>query len=86
MGVLSYFLIGFYVTRPSASRAALQAVILNRFGDFAIICGVAMLVHRGLPLELDTLSTLPSVMIPESFMLLLAIASIAKSAQLGLHT
>jgi len=85
MGVLSYFLIGYYVTRPSASRVALHAVVLNRFGDFAIICAVALLVQRGLPLELDLLLILPEL-VPESFIVLMAIASVAKSAQLGLHT
>ncbi|MEX0818930.1 MAG: proton-conducting transporter membrane subunit, partial [Pirellulaceae bacterium] len=43
VGVCSYFLIGFYVERPSASTAANKAFIVNRVGDFGMIVGLLAL-------------------------------------------
>lgn len=41
VGVCSYFLIGFYIERKSASTAANKAFIVNRVGDFGMIIGLA---------------------------------------------
>ncbi|HIM29985.1 MAG TPA: hypothetical protein EYG57_10530 [Planctomycetes bacterium] len=43
VGICSYFLIGFYVERPSASTAANKAFIVNRVGDFGFIIGMVAL-------------------------------------------
>ncbi len=43
VGVCSYFLIGFYVERQSASTAANKAFITNRIGDFGMIIGLMAL-------------------------------------------
>ena len=40
VGVCSYFLIGFYVERKSASNAANKAFIVNRVGDFGMLIGM----------------------------------------------
>jgi NADH-quinone oxidoreductase subunit L len=40
VGICSYFLIGFYVERKSASNAANKAFIVNRVGDFGMIIGM----------------------------------------------
>ena len=40
VGICSYFLIGFYVERKSASTAANKAFIVNRIGDFGMIIGL----------------------------------------------
>ncbi len=40
VGICSYFLIGFYVERKSASTAANKAFITNRVGDFGMIIGL----------------------------------------------
>lgn len=40
VGICSYFLIGFYVERKSASNAANKAFIINRIGDFGMIIGL----------------------------------------------
>ncbi|MCA9268176.1 MAG: NADH-quinone oxidoreductase subunit L, partial [Planctomycetales bacterium] len=40
VGVCSYFLIGFYIERKSASNAANKAFIVNRVGDFGFIIGL----------------------------------------------
>ncbi len=43
VGICSYFLIGFYVERKSASNAANKAFIVNRVGDFGMIIGMMAL-------------------------------------------
>ncbi len=40
VGVCSFFLIGFYYERPSASRAANKAFIVNRVGDAGFLIGI----------------------------------------------
>ena len=47
VGACSYFLIGFYVERKSASTAANKAFIVNRVGDFGMIIGL-MAIWTGL--------------------------------------
>ncbi|HSY04583.1 MAG TPA: NADH-quinone oxidoreductase subunit L [Steroidobacteraceae bacterium] len=41
VGVVSYLLIGFWYTRPTAIFAALKAFIVNRVGDFGFVLGIA---------------------------------------------
>src|SRR6202789_4295723 len=41
VGVVSYLLIGFWFTRPSAIFAGLKAFVVNRIGDFGFILGIA---------------------------------------------
>jgi len=43
VGICSYFLIGFYIERKSASNAANKAFITNRVGDFGMIVGLMAL-------------------------------------------
>lgn len=43
VGICSYFLIGFYIERQSASNAANKAFIVNRVGDFGMIVGLMVL-------------------------------------------
>src|ERR1700723_447140 len=45
VGVVSYLLIGFWYTRPTATFAALKAFILNRVGDFGFILGIATILR-----------------------------------------
>jgi NADH-quinone oxidoreductase subunit L len=40
VGICSYFLIGFYLERKSASNAANKAFVVNRIGDFGMIIGL----------------------------------------------
>ena len=48
VGVCSYFLIGFYIERKSASTAANKAFIMNRVGDFGFLIGLMILwTHFG---------------------------------------
>jgi NADH-quinone oxidoreductase subunit L len=41
VGLVSYLLIGFWYTRPSAIFASLKAFIVNRIGDFGFVIGIA---------------------------------------------
>ena len=44
VGVCSYFLIGFWFEKPSASNAAKKAFIVNRVGDFLFLIGIAIML------------------------------------------
>jgi NADH-quinone oxidoreductase subunit L len=43
VGLVSYLLIGFWFTRPSAVFANMKAFIVNRVGDFGFILGIGLL-------------------------------------------
>ena len=44
VGVVSYLLIGFWYTRPTAIVANLKAFLVNRVGDFGFLLGIATLL------------------------------------------
>ncbi len=43
VGLVSYLLIGFWYTRPSAIYASLKAFLVNRVGDFGFLLGIALI-------------------------------------------
>ncbi len=45
VGLVSYLLIGFWYTRPSAIFANLKAFIVNRIGDFGFVVGIAGIAY-----------------------------------------
>jgi NADH-quinone oxidoreductase subunit L len=45
VGVVSYLLIGFWYTRPSATFASLKAFLVNRVGDFGFVLGIAGILY-----------------------------------------
>ncbi len=45
VGLVSYLLIGFWYTRPSAIFANMKAFLVNRVGDFGFLLGIAGIVH-----------------------------------------
>jgi NADH-quinone oxidoreductase subunit L len=45
VGVVSYLLIGFWYTRPSAIFANFKAFLVNRIGDFGFVLGIAGIVY-----------------------------------------
>src|SRR6202142_1315771 len=48
VGLVSYLLIGFWFTRPTAIFANLKAFIVNRVGDFGFLLGIGLiLAHFG---------------------------------------
>jgi NADH-quinone oxidoreductase subunit L len=44
VGLVSYLLIGFWFTRPTAVFANMKAFIVNRVGDFGFILGIGLIV------------------------------------------
>ncbi|HAG61941.1 MAG: NADH-quinone oxidoreductase subunit L [Legionellales bacterium] len=44
VGLVSYLLIGFYFTKPSAADGSLKAFIVNRIGDFGLILGLSAVI------------------------------------------
>src|ERR1700758_3014335 len=47
VGLVSYLLIGFWYTRPTAVFANLKAFLVNRVGDFGFILGIGLLLAYG---------------------------------------
>ncbi len=45
VGVVSYLLIGFWYTRPTAIIASLKAFLVNRVGDFGFVIGIAAVLY-----------------------------------------
>ena len=99
VGLCSYLLVGFWVTRVQASKAAFKALFMNRIGDFFIILAVCVLikyfkttdfnlVFALLPyfknVFLDT--ALMKVSVVDAVSVLLILGAFGKSAQIGLHT
>ena len=99
VGLVSYLLIGFWYTRPSACAAAIKAFLVNRVGDFGFALGIAAVYLVFDSVEFDTVFAQrrqvrrhqPAVF-SHSFgtlnviCLLLFVGAMGKSAQLGLHT
>jgi NADH-quinone oxidoreductase subunit L len=52
VGLVSYLLIGFWYTRPTAIVANMKAFLVNRVGDFGFILGIGLVLgafrHAGL--------------------------------------
>ena len=45
VGVVSYLLIGFWYTRPTAIFANMKAFLVNRVGDFGFLLGIALILQ-----------------------------------------
>ena len=99
VGLVSYLLIGFWYTRPSAIYASLKAFLVNRVGDFGFLLAVALvLAYFGTLDYAAVFSRAPSMagatieVIPGAPWLLLSaiciglfIGAMGKSAQFPLH-
>jgi NADH-quinone oxidoreductase subunit L len=53
VGVVSYLLIGFWYTRPSAIFANFKAFLVNRVGDFGFLLGIAGVLYYTGSLQYD---------------------------------
>ena len=96
VGLVSYLLIGFWYTRPTAVFANMKAFLINRVGDFGFLLGIGLLfaytgsVHYGeVFARSQELATMP---FPGTDWKLLTVACIClfigamgKSAQVPLH-
>ena len=99
VGLVSYLLIGFWYTRPTAIYANLKAFLVNRVGDFGFLLGIGLvLAHFG---TLDyatvfaqspgivsiTIEIIPGVpwLLISVICICLFIGAMGKSAQVPLH-
>jgi NADH-quinone oxidoreductase subunit L len=99
VGLVSYLLIGFWYTRPTAVYANLKAFIVNRVGDFGFLLGIALiLAHFGTldygavfaqapALSGKTVEVLPGTpwLLLTVICLCLFLGAMGKSAQFPLH-
>jgi len=96
VGLVSYLLIGFWYTRPTAIFANLKAFLVNRVGDFGFILGIGLLLaYAGSMNYTDVFAAreqLATVIFPGTDWLMITVACIClfigamgKSAQFPLH-
>ncbi len=98
VGLVSYLLIGFWYTRPTAIYANLKAFLVNRVGDFGFLLGIGLVlmvfgtldyasvfanVHR----YVNDIAPIPGVSwnLITAICILLFIGAMGKSAQFPLH-
>jgi NADH-quinone oxidoreductase subunit L len=87
VGLVSYLLIGFWYTRPTAIQANLKAFLVNRVGDFGFILGIALvLAHFGSLDYATVFAAAPSAAAAMALIcILLFVGAMGKSAQFPLH-
>src|SRR5712691_6318071 len=87
VGLVSYLLIGFWYTRPSAIYAALKAFLVNRVGDFGFLLGIALIfAHFGTLDYAAVFGQAASVSANIALIcILLFVGAMGKSAQFPLH-
>ena len=99
VGLVSYLLIGFWYTRPTAIYANLKAFLVNRVGDFGFLLGIALVlmyfgsldyatVFENAPdMAKETIELIPgsSWLLMTVICILLFIGAMGKSAQFPLH-
>ena len=98
VGLVSYLLIGFWYTRPTAIYANLKAFLVNRVGDFGFLLGIALIlmvfgtldyaaVFANVASHADDMAPIAgmSVNMITAICILLFIGAMGKSAQFPLH-
>jgi NADH-quinone oxidoreductase subunit L len=88
VGVVSYLLIGFWYTRPTAIFANLKAFLVNRVGDFGFLLGIAAILYQTGSLDYDVaFKAAPglSADVMTFICICLFIGAMGKSAQVPLH-
>ncbi|MFZ6707555.1 NADH-quinone oxidoreductase subunit L [Undibacterium sp. TC9W] len=96
VGLVSYLLIGFWYTKPTAIYANMKAFLVNRVGDFGFILGIGLLVaNTGSMNYVEVFAKkneLAAMLLPHTDWMLITVACIClfigamgKSAQFPLH-
>jgi len=96
VGLVSYLLIGFWYTRPTAIVANMKAFLVNRVGDFGFILGIGLLLAYAGTMNYQEVfakkEALAALTLPGTDWMLLTVACIClfigamgKSAQFPLH-
>nr|CAD2223006.1 nad5 [Tethya minuta] len=91
VGLCSYLLINFWLTRIKANKAAIKAMLINRVGDIGLVLAMIKILDEFGALEFSTINSILSVSGENKesvtiICLLLFLGAVGKSAQLGLHT
>jgi NADH:ubiquinone oxidoreductase subunit 5 (subunit L)/multisubunit Na+/H+ antiporter MnhA subunit len=95
----SYLLINFWYTRIQANKAAIQALMVNKIGDIAVLLAISASFFLYHSVDFSILFAVTPYVLNETFTFfdfhvssitliafLMFIGAIGKSAQLGLHT
>ncbi|MDO9150816.1 MAG: NADH-quinone oxidoreductase subunit L [Methylotenera sp.] len=99
VGLVSYLLIGFWYTRPTAIYANLKAFLVNRVGDFGFLLGIGLVLYHFGSLDYAAVFSVAPEMADTKINLigsaswslmtvtciLLFIGAMGKSAQVPLH-
>ena len=99
VGLVSYLLIGFWYTRPTAIYANLKAFLVNRVGDFGFLLGIALVLYYTGSLDYAAVfARAPQLQgqvielfsgyawaVPTVICILLFVGAMGKSAQVPLH-
>lgn len=96
VGLVSYLLIGFWYTKPSAIFANMKAFLVNRVGDFGFILGIGLLMANAHSMDYAEVfsqkAALAQLLLPGTNWMLITVACIClfigamgKSAQFPLH-
>nr|QJS34585.1 NADH dehydrogenase subunit 5 [Phanopathes sp. NB-2020] len=90
VGLCSYLLINFWLTRIEANKAAIKAMLVNRVGDIGLVLAMLAIWDQFGALDFSSTFNLAPTLASSNnitlICLLLFIGAIGKSAQLGLHT
>ena len=99
VGLVSYLLIGFWYTRPTAIYANLKAFLVNRVGDFGFLLGIALVLYYTGSLDYAAVFAKAQQLhgqvielfsgyawsVPTVICILLFVGAMGKSAQVPLH-
>src|SRR5437773_6414208 len=99
VGLVSYLLIGFWYTRPSAIYASLKAFLVNRVGDFGFLLAIALVLayfgtldyaavfSRAPAMASSTIEAIPGGpwLLVSAICIGLFVGAMGKSAQFPLH-
>ena len=95
VGLCSYLLINFWLTRIKANKAAMKAMIINRVGDIGLVLAMIKIFDEFGVLEFSAIYSIMSLSTSNLYVnkesvtiigLLIFLGAVGKSAQLGLHT
>ncbi|HET7062535.1 MAG TPA: NADH-quinone oxidoreductase subunit L [Nitrosospira sp.] len=99
VGLVSYLLIGFWYTRPTAIYANLKAFLVNRVGDFGFLLGIGLVLAYFGTLDYETVFAQAPLAVGQTIeifsgtpwallsviCILLFVGAMGKSAQFPLH-
>jgi NADH-quinone oxidoreductase subunit L len=87
VGLVSYLLIGFWYTRPTAIHANLKAFLVNRVGDFGFLLGIGLVLAHAGSLDYAKVFEQAPAFAPAMTLICLClfVGAMGKSAQFPLH-